>query len=115
MQIERTGGSIQELSTLLKNLRPKFSIRKKMVGRRMILLPGILPKFKKLRVVARWLVRALYLKRERSLTREWLRLLQETVQNEGPSVKFKEQFEITVSHNLNNLRTGRRRRFFRRN
>lgn len=53
VQMDRMTDNVQELSTLLKNLRPKFSIRKKMVGRRMILLPGILPQFKKLRVVAR--------------------------------------------------------------
>ena len=94
---------------LLKNLRPKFSLRKKMVGRRAVLLPGILPNSKKLNVVARWLVRSLYLKRERSLDRELARLLFETIANNGPAVKLKKQFEILVGHSLNNLRTQQRR------
>lgn len=109
LRTQRGGKDVQELSMLLKNLRPKFSLRKKMVGRRAVLLPGILPNSKKLNVVARWLVRSLYLKRERSLDRELARLLFETIANNGPAVKLKKQFEILVGHSLNNLRTQQRR------
>lgn len=110
----RVGGKKAKIKSpillALKKLRTYFFLRKFTKSRKTIFIPGILPKRRRIRVIARWLAAAASRGSERTLQDRLFGAITQASKGQGPAKHMQLAFNKSVKVNKVNLRANNRRR-----
>ncbi|HMP27971.1 MAG TPA: hypothetical protein PKD85_00105 [Saprospiraceae bacterium] len=95
---------------IVRNLRTHFFLRKHTKFRKTRLIPGILFKRRRLRVIGRWFMKSVKAKNERRFRDCLMGAAVETINNEGPAIDIRNAFNEQVFASKVNIIVRKRRR-----